>query len=63
MKRVEADAHWTLRHFGWDAFIPLVVGMETQAGREKPDPFALTYALDQLGAAPEAAVMAGDIDA
>lgn len=58
--RVEADAHWTLQHFGWDALIPLVVGMETQAGREKPDPFALTYALDQLGAAPEAAVMAGD---
>ena len=58
--RVEADAHWTLRHFGWDALIPLVVGMETQDGREKPDPFALTYALDRLGATPEGAVMAGD---
>lgn len=58
--RVEADAHWTLRHFGWDTLIPVVVGMETQAGREKPDPFALIYALARLGAAPEAAVMAGD---
>lgn len=58
--RVEADAHWTLDHFGWAELIPLVVGMETQAGREKPDPFALTYALDRLGASPEEAVMAGD---
>lgn len=58
--RVEVDAHWSLRQFGWDRLIPVVVGMETQAGREKPDPFALTLALDRLGAAPEAAVMAGD---
>ena len=58
--RVEADAHWTLRHFGWDALIPVVVGMETQDGREKPDPFPVLHALELLGAQPETAVMAGD---
>ncbi|MEM1054603.1 MAG: HAD family hydrolase [Bacteroidota bacterium] len=58
--RVEADAHWTLRHFGWEALIPVVVGMETQDGREKPHPFGLLHALDLLGASPEYAAMAGD---
>ncbi len=58
--RVEADAHWTLEHFGWAHLIPLVIGMETQGERGKPDPFAVTLALDALGVAPEAAAMAGD---
>ncbi|OZC01855.1 HAD-IA family hydrolase [Rubricoccus marinus] len=58
--RVEADAHWTLQHFGWAHLIPLVIGMETQGDRGKPDPFAVTLALERLGVAPEAAVMAGD---
>ena len=58
--RVEADAHWTLAHFGWASLIPVVVGMETQGERGKPDPYALHLALDALGVAPEDAAMAGD---
>ncbi|MDT0631710.1 TIGR01548 family HAD-type hydrolase [Rubrivirga litoralis] len=58
--RPEEDAEWTLRRFGWDALVPLVVGMGQQAGREKPDPYGLALALDALGAAPPEAVYAGD---
>ena len=46
--RPEADAHWTLRRFGWDRFFPVVVGMGQQAGREKPDPHGILLALDAL---------------
>ncbi len=46
--RQEAEARWTLERFGWDRFFPVVVGMETQAGREKPDPYPLDVALAQL---------------
>lgn len=59
--RPEADAEWTLRRFGWDALVPVVVGMDQQAGREKPDPHGLQMALDRLGVAPEAAVYVGDM--
>ena len=58
--RPEEDAEWTLRRFGWDAAIPVVVGMGQQAGREKPDPHGLVLALDALGVRPEEAVYAGD---
>ena len=58
--RPEADAEWTLKRFGWDAFIPVVVGMDTQAGREKPHPFGVLHALERLGAGPETALFAGD---
>ena len=58
--RPEADAQWTLERFGWDAHVPVVVGMDQQAGREKPDPFGLTLALDQLGVDAVDAVYAGD---
>lgn len=58
--RPEADAEWTLRRFGWDAHVPVVVGMDQQAGREKPDPHGLHLALDALGVNPNDAVYAGD---
>ena len=58
--RPEADAEWTLRRFGWDAFVPVVVGMDAQAGREKPHPFGVLHALERLGAPPETALFAGD---
>jgi HAD superfamily phosphatase len=61
------DALFTLRRFGWERLFPVVVGMEEQAGREKPDPYPLRLALDRLaereGAAavdPAGAVYAGD---
>ncbi len=64
--RQEAEARWTLERFGWSRFFPVVVGMETQAGREKPDPYPLEVALDRLGERagapldPTRAVYAGD---
>ena len=58
--RPEADAEWTLRRFGWHHLVPVVIGMDQQAGREKPDPYGLELALERLGVAPEAAVYAGD---
>ena len=58
--RPEADAAWTLGRFGWDALVPVVVGMDQQAGKEKPDPHGLALALDALGVEPGEAVYAGD---
>ena len=58
--RPEEDAQWTLERFGWDAHVPVVVGMGRQSGREKPDPHGLELALADLGVAPEDAVYAGD---
>ena len=64
--RQEAEAQWTLERFGWDRYFPVVVGMETQAGREKPDPYPLEVALARLGERagaaidPSQAVYAGD---
>ncbi len=58
--RPEADAQWTLDRFGWADLVPVVVGMDQQAGREKPDPYGLHLALDALRVAPENAVYAGD---
>jgi len=58
--RPEADAEWTLRRFGWDAFIPAVVGMDEQAGREKPHPFGIVRVLEKLGADAATALYAGD---
>ncbi len=58
--RPEADAEWTLRRFGWDALIPVVVGMDEQAGREKPNPWGVVRALERLGMPAETALFAGD---
>ena len=58
--RPEADAAFTLRRFGWDEWVPVVVGMDEQAGREKPHPFGLLRALERLSGSPETALFAGD---
>ena len=58
--RPEADAQWTLDHFGWAELIPVVIGMDQQAGREKPDPYPVRLALERLGADAAGAAFAGD---
>ncbi|RMF59175.1 MAG: TIGR01548 family HAD-type hydrolase [Bacteroidetes bacterium] len=63
--RPEAEATWTIHRFGWRRFFPLVVPMEKQEGRGKPDPFPLQFALAMLDAAgrriqPEESVYIGD---
>jgi HAD superfamily phosphatase len=64
--RQEEEARFTLRRFGWERLFPVVVAMEQQAGREKPDPFGLELALRRLSERcgtpldPTAAVYAGD---
>ncbi|HEX8297573.1 MAG TPA: HAD family hydrolase [Rubricoccaceae bacterium] len=58
--RPEADAEWTLARFGWTDLIPIVVGMDEQAGREKPHPFGVLRALERLGTRAETALFAGD---
>ena len=58
--RPEADARWTLERFGWDALVPVVVGMGRQAGREKPDPYGLELALAELETDSADAAFAGD---
>jgi HAD superfamily phosphatase len=46
--RQEQEARFTLRRFGWEELFPVVVAMEQQAGREKPDPYGLELALEAL---------------
>lgn len=49
--RPEAEAYWTVERFGWKKFFPLLIGMEKQEGRGKPDPYCLNLALTILEAA------------
>ena len=63
--RPEAEARWTIERFGWSAFFPLVVAMEKQQGRGKPDPYPLQHAMAACSAAgrsmsPDEAVYVGD---
>ena len=58
--RPDADAQWTLDRFGWTDLVPVVVGMDRQSGKEKPDPFGLALALEELGVEAQDAVFAGD---
>lgn len=63
--RPEAEAAWTVRRFGWEAYFPWIVAKEQQENRLKPDPFPLQRALALLDAAglgvpPEAAAYVGD---
>lgn len=60
--RPNEEARWTLGRFGWDKFLQIVVGMESQEGRGKPDPFPLTKAMGLLERAvePARAVYVGD---
>lgn len=46
--RPERDAAWTLARFGWTRFFPIVVGMDQQNGRGKPDPYGIDLAMAQL---------------
>ena len=65
--RTEQDARWTLEHFGWERFFPVVVAMEQQEGREKPDPYPIALALEALAeqhdapVGPAQAVYIGDM--
>jgi HAD superfamily phosphatase len=63
--RPEEEARWTLHRFGWEGHFPVVVAMEHQAGRGKPDPFPIRLALDALAhlgheVSPGRAVYIGD---
>lgn len=49
--RPQDEARWTLSHFGWKKYFPLLVPREKHEGRLKPDPFALQHALAILDAA------------
>ncbi len=48
--RPEAEACWTISHFGWRDSFPVVIAKEQQEGRTKPDPFPIEKALTEFGA-------------
>lgn len=63
--RPEAEARFTLHAMGWKGLFPLLVPMEKQERRGKPDPFPLQRALAMLAACgvrvhPHEAVYIGD---
>lgn len=58
--RAEEEARVTLRRFGWERLFPVVIAMEQQGERGKPDPFPIRLALDQLGLDGEGAAYVGD---
>lgn len=60
--RPDAEARWTLARFGWDKYFPIVIAMEAQDGKGKPDPFPLTKAMGLLATPvePSRAVYVGD---
>lgn len=63
--RPEAEAKWAIEHFGWQQQFPLLVAMEHQDRRGKPDPYPLQRALAMLSAVgmnlqPHEAVYVGD---
>ncbi len=47
--RPREEAEWTLRRFDWLRRFDVVVALEDQAGRTKPDPYPLELAFDRLG--------------
>lgn len=49
--RRQDEAAWTLAHYKWKKFFPLVVAREKHEGRFKPDPFPIQHALGILHAA------------
>jgi HAD superfamily phosphatase len=49
--RPEEEAEWTLSHFDWKKYFPLVVGKEKQGERRKPDPFPINHTLTMYAAA------------
>jgi len=60
----QGAAETVLRHFGIDRYFELIVGDQpldkTRALAPKPKPDMLLFAVQQLGAAPSAALMIGD---
>ncbi|HEX7070482.1 MAG TPA: TIGR01548 family HAD-type hydrolase [Rhodothermales bacterium] len=48
--RPDAEARWTLDRFGWTDLLPIVIAMEAQNGRGKPDPYPLELALELTAA-------------
>ncbi len=64
--RPEAEARFTIEKMGWKSYFPLLVPMEKQDRRGKPDPFPLQQALTMLAAAgvrvsPQEAAYVGDL--
>lgn len=60
-----AEAEWTLSRMGTAKYFPLIIAMEHQDGRGKPDPYPLQRALSMLAAAgrsidPRQTVYVGD---
>lgn len=52
-------AEQQLAHLGWDALLPVVIGL-TPERKQKPDPHTLLLAAEQLQLQPAQLVMAGD---
>ena len=46
--RPEVEARWTLKKFDWEKYLPVVITMEIQGEKRKPDPFPLQLALEGL---------------
>ncbi len=46
--RPRDEAAWTIRKRGWEPFFSVLVAMEDQQGKGKPDPFCLLHALEEL---------------
>ena len=59
--RPEAQAIWSLRKFGWEKEFEIVIGMESQGDKGKPNPFPLELALSRFPANQEGAPEEGRI--
>lgn len=46
--RPRAEAEWTVHRFGWEPFFNVLVAMEDQDGRGKPDPYPMRVALTRF---------------
>jgi len=55
----QARAEKQLAHIGWDALLPVVIGL-TPERKQKPDPHTLLLAAERLALQPNQLVMAGD---
>lgn len=46
--RPRGEAEWTVHRFGWGPFFDVLVAMEDQDGRGKPDPYPMRVALTRF---------------
>mmetsp|Transcript_13535 Transcript_13535/g.36175 ORF Transcript_13535/g.36175 Transcript_13535/m.36175 type:complete len:238 (+) Transcript_13535:55-768(+) len=46
--RPEDEARWTLRRLGLDQYLPVVIAMEQQEGKGKPNPFPMQKAMSEM---------------